>query len=200
MAVTAWKTAGTCANDSSAGSLAWVADFDLGDPLVGNELSSDDGNDANTGYGSGATSNFLKATNFGFTTSDIPTGSSIDGFEVEVRQYRGTTATVVSTLIKLVKSGSIVGNDFGTTADWATAETAVIYGNATQLGGQSWNVSDVTASNFGMVLAYTSSTSRFFPFGNWAFVDQVRIRVYYTVGGGGSFDPKVASQFLTFFF
>lgn len=200
MAVTAWKSAGTCANDSSAGTLDWWQDYDVGTPLAGNELSSDNNIYATTGYGSGATTQFLKATNFGFTTSDIPSGSSIDGFEIEVRQYKGSSQAVISTLIKLVKANTIVGNDFGITADWATTETAVVYGNSTQLGGQSWTVSDVTASNFGMVLAATYGTSRLFPFGNFGIVDQIRVRVYYTVGGGGSFDPKVASQFLTFFF
>lgn len=199
MAVTAWKTAGTCVNDTSAGTLAWLADTDLVTPLVGNELSSDNDVFANNTFASTATSNFLKATNFGFTTSDIPSGSSIDGIEIEVRQIK-YSGGVASTLIKLVKANAIVGSDFGVTGDWSTTETAVVYGGATQLGGQSWTVSDITASNFGMVLAYTGTSSRLIPFGTSFAVDQVRIRVYYTVGGGGSFDPKVASQFLTFFF
>lgn len=195
MAVTAWKSAGTCANDNSSGSLPWEADNLVPTALVGNELTSDNDVFAKTLFSSGATSNFLKATNFGFTTSDVPTGSSIDGFEIEVRQYREATASVVSTVIKLVKAGSIVGNDFGTSNDWATSEAVVVYGNSTQLGGQSWTVSDITSSSFGLVLAFNSGTSRTSPSGSWSFVDQIRVRIFYT-------DPSSVNQrscFLTFF-
>jgi len=82
----------------------------------------------------------------------VPSGSTINGFEIEVRETTSTPA-VSSTLVKLVKGGSVVGNDIGAAGDWPGTETAVVYGSSTELGGQSWTQSDVVASNFGCVIS-----------------------------------------------
>jgi hypothetical protein len=197
MAVTAWKAAGTAANDTSAGAVAWDSD-DLFTPIAGTEITNDDNIYAGPQLAGSGASVWLKATNFGFTSTDIPTGSSIDGFEIEVRQFKSGTIVVASTVVQLVKAGTVSGSNFGNTTDWATTETAVTYGSATQLGGLSWTQSDVTSTNFGMALRITNASSMSPVGGRNRFVDQIRLRVNYTVGGA-SFDPKKASEFLTFF-
>lgn len=182
MAVTSYLSGGTCASDSGIGTITWTSD-DEGGALVGTEVSSDNNVYAGAQMGNSTVTHYLKCTNFGFTGSDIPSGSTINGFEIEVRQYRPTTPTVASTLVKLVKGGTVSGDDFGASIDWDTTETAVVYGNSTQLGGLSWTQSDVVSSNFGCAISATSGTTRIAPTGRSILVDQVRIRVYYTPAG-----------------
>lgn len=181
MAVTSYLSSGTCADDAGVGTVGWYADA-FGTVLAGTEVSSNNDvyaglNPANLGV-----SHYLKCTNFGFTSSDIPSGSSINGFEIEVIQYRPALPTVSSTEVRFVKGGSVVGSDIGIAADWPTTETAVVYGNSTQLGGQSWTQSDVTSSNFGCVISVTWGTTRFVSTFT-TLVEQVRMRVYYTLPG-----------------
>jgi hypothetical protein len=184
MAVTAYKGAGSGVDDSGVGTLAWVSD-DFSAALAGTEVSSDDNVYAGTIQGGNTTSHYLKCTNFSFTSGDVPSGATINGFEIEVRQFRTVAIIVASTLVKFVKAGSVVGNDIGTATDWATSETVVTYGSSTELGGQSWTQSDVTASNFGCVISLTTAVVRTSPSGRSHEIDQVRIRVYYTAATSG---------------
>jgi hypothetical protein len=197
MPVTAWKSTGTVANDLGVGSITWDTN-DFFDPVVGTECSTDDNVYAGVQLGTSTTSVWLKATNFSFTSTDIPVGSTIDGFEVEIRQFKTGTIVVSNTVVKLVKAGTVSGNDFGNTTDWATSETAVTYGSSTQLGGLSWTQSDVTSSNFGVALSITNAGGLGLLSARNRLVDQIRIRVNYTEGGG-AFDQKKASEFLVFF-
>lgn len=183
MAVTSYKSCGTNADDSSVGTMAWVAD-DFSTPLSGTESSSNDDVFAGVITESGGTSHYLKCTNFNFTSGDVPSGSTIDGFEIEVRQYRQSTPLVINTNIRLVKAGSIVGSDIGVTADWNTSETAVVYGSSSQLGGVSWTQSDIVSSTFGCAISIVLGTSKFFITHDY-LIDQVRMRVYYTLGSSG---------------
>lgn len=182
MAVTSYLSCGTVVDDSGVGTLTWYAD-DSSTALSGSEVSSDNGVYAGVFPTSLAVTHYLKCTNFGFTSGDVPVGSTINGFEIEVRQYRTTTPTTASTLVKFVKGGSVSGNDIGTASDWATSETAVVYGTSIELGGLSWTQSDVTASNFGCVISVSMSSTRDFPLLRVHLIDQVRIRVYYTPPG-----------------
>jgi hypothetical protein len=210
MAVTSWKDCGTCAEDSGIGTLEWIqydtSGFD-NNPLTGGELTSNDAtfgtssaNAAGSTWNTGATSRYLKCTNFGFTSSDIPAGATIDGIEVEIRKGRATgSPAVAETNIKFVKGGTISGNDFSTATDWtAGSESVDTFGSSTELGGLSWSQSDIVASNFGIALWYVCNSGRFSrPAGSWSFVDQVRMRVHYTVGGGGS--RNVGGDMMPFF-
>ena len=195
MATTSWKSAGTAESVTGVGTLQWFAD-DAGTALSGSEVSSDNGVYAGIFGTASAVSNYLRATNFGFTNSDVPIGSSIDGFEIEVVQFRNGSPVTSSTLIKLVKGLSVVGSDFGVSGDWATSETTVTYGSSTELGGTSWTQSDVVSSNLGMVLSVTLG-SGFALIDRVQLVEQIRMRIHYTVGAG--FDAKTASSFLQFF-
>lgn len=182
MAVTSYNSCGTNVDDSSVGTMTWVID-EFSTALTGTESSSDDNVFAGVITASGATSHYLKCTNFSFTSGDVPSGATINGFEIEVRQYRQSAPLVISTNVRLVKAGAIVGSDIGVTADWNTSETAVVYGSSSQLGGVSWTQSDVVSSNFGCAISIVLATAKFFV--AWDYlIDQVRMRVYYTVGSG----------------
>jgi hypothetical protein len=185
MAVTAWKAAGTCSSDSAVGSIQWFADVFNNTSLAGTEVSSDNNVNAESQPTSASTSHYLKCTNFGFTSSDVPTGATIDGIEWRFSRYRNAVPTVATTNCKLVKAGSFVGSTVTVTADWPTSETSATMGGATELGGQSWTQSDITASNFGVGISYTCNTTRFFPSSASHFIDIVEVRVHYTAGAGG---------------
>lgn len=182
MAVTSYKSCGTNVDDSGVGTIPWVAD-EFSTDLTGTESQSNDDVFAGIITETDGISHYLKCTNFNFTSGDVPSGSTINGFEIEVRQYRQSTPVVVSTEVRLVKAGAIVGSNIGVTADWNTSETAVVYGNSSQLGGVSWTQSDVVSSTFGCAISVILGSSKFFV--AWDYlIDQVQMRVYYTVGSG----------------
>lgn len=193
MPVTAWKATGTVVNDNSVGTINWDSD-DFFAPLVGTECLNDDNIYAGTQLAGSGVSVWLKATNFGFTSTDIPAGSTIDGFEVEVRQFKSGTIVVSNTAVRLVKANAVVGTSFGNTTDWATTETVVNYGGTTQLGGTSWVQSDVVASNFGVAISITNASSALPISARNRLIDQIRVRVNYTLAS--TFNPRMSSSFL----
>jgi hypothetical protein len=200
MPVTSYRSASVVVNDGGVGTRTWDSD-DFNTALVGTEVQTDDNVYAGSQMTGSSVSNWLKCTSFGFTSSDVPPGATIDGIEIEVRQFRNDLITIASTALQLVKGGTISGSNIGTTGDWATSETVVVYGSPTTLGGLSFTDSDVTSSNFGVALSVTNNSARVSTIVRTRLVDQVRIRIHYTGGGGGGggFDSKKASQFIGFF-
>lgn len=176
-----YKFAGTAADDAGVGTVIWEDSIGAGS-LSSNRLSANDDNFAYTAWGSGAVSHWLKATNFGDTSADVPSGATIDGFEFRVQRYRDTTVAIASTAVKLVKGGAVSGNDFGAAGDWATSEETVNHGGASELGGLSWTDSEAIASDAGVAISITHGTGRLASAG--ALVDSIERRIYYTSAGG----------------
>ncbi|MBK7172938.1 MAG: T9SS type A sorting domain-containing protein [Bacteroidales bacterium] len=132
-----------------------------------------------------STSNYLKATGYGFA---IPSGATINGITVTIGRYgtTGSGADVRDNVVKLVKGGTIVGNNLAVTGtDWTNSETAVNYGSTSNLWGTTWTSSDINASDFGVVLAVNSTNSR------TANVDYIRVSITYTVTNVA---PTISSQ------
>lgn len=131
-----------------------------------------------------ASTNYLKATNFGFS---IPSGATIDGIVVEHRKqcsYNTTSRYGLDEQVKLIKAGTIVGSNLAdTTTKWSTSLGWVATGTSTSLWGTSWTDTDINDSNFGVVLNVTVKGLK--PSSTIVQVDAVRITVYYTTGGGG---------------
>lgn len=190
MATTSWKFCATAAQEAGGGTKQWSSDALGGVALVGTEVSADDNVFAYGEWTSLATTYWLKCTmgSNAFTSSDVPSGATIDGIEVRVRRYRGT-GTISSSDVKTVKGGTIGGNDLESGTDWATTEETVTYGGATELWGQTWTQTDVIASTFGAAIQVVYASSMIGP-STSAFVDSVEIRVHYTAAGGGSTKRK----------
>ena len=159
------NSGGTFANDTSVGTRDWA---NLADAASSNDTK------AYTNFpSSGITSHYLKATNFGFA---IPTGATIDGILVEIEKmntpdYPG----VVDNSVKIVKGGTIQGDEKKLTGAWGTSDAYYSYGDATSLWGLAWTPADINSSTFGIVISCYKSDS----WGN-AQVDHIRITVYYT--------------------
>ena len=79
-----------------------------------------------------ATSQTLKATNFGFT---IPSNATIDGVVATIGRYASANSGsnwVKDNNVQLIIAGTATGNNLGlTSTNWPTGETALNYGSST---------------------------------------------------------------------
>ena len=155
---------GTMANETSVGSVAWGN--------VNDAVSSNDTYATNNIVGS--QSNYLKSTNFGFA---LPLGATIVGIVAEFeRKWNGLFSGATDTSIRLVKNGTIQGDNKSAGAAWSATEAYVSFGGAADLWGLTPSRDDVNASDFGVVISATGGGGA----GNNISVDHVRMTVYYT--------------------
>lgn len=171
------KFAGTAA--ATGGGTAWGT--------TANATGSTTGTYSSVSIAKGGASNYLQLTNFGFTTTDIPTGSTIDGIQVAIRRSEGNASTragIVDSEIKIVKGGTIGGssntNKAATATNWPTTDAVANYGTSSDVWGESWNVSDVTASNFGVAILASNVTVSGGGGSETARIDTVSITITYT--------------------
>lgn len=157
----------TAANDDAVGTVAWST--------PNNALASD--NSYVTADLSGdVVSNYLKLTNFGFT---LPTDAVIKGVIVSIERFatNGDDESIKDGTIKLVKGGTVSGDNKAVADDWTETEGYHEYGSVSDLWGLTLTASDINASNFGVVIsAEAGSTDD----GGVASIDHVKITVYYT--------------------
>lgn len=174
MATLGPNSAGTGADDSSFGNIAWVN--------PGNITSSNDSYATN----SGTPQHYLKATNFGFS---VPADATINGITVEIERKKvrsNGTNTCKDARVRIVKSdGSIGTTDKADTAtDWPTTDTYKTYGGSSDLWGETWTATDINDVDFGVVLSATLTVAS--ESSCIALVDHVRITIDYTAAGVNS--------------
>ena len=127
----------------------------------------------------GATTHYLKASNYGF---NIPTGATINGITVVINKSSNTSVNVCfrDNIVRLIKGGVIqtaVNRASGN--NWPTALGASNYGNATDLWGSTWTPADINDPNFGAVLSVNNNSGAT----RTLTVDYVQINVSYTING-----------------
>lgn len=163
---TAATSPGTGADDAgSGGAFAWSN--------PGN-CTAADGANASVVLNPGTIAHWLKATNFGFS---IPSGATIDGIVAEVKW---SSATATLNTVKLVVGGSVVGSNKSTGLAGG-ASSYKTYGGSADKWGLTPSVSDVNASNFGLVFGVSATGF----VGDTVNVDHIRITVYYTTASSG---------------
>lgn len=144
---------------------------------TGNILA-DDTNYATVTIGTNGTSEYLQATNYGFS---IPAGAVINGIQVTLARQSSSNTGGASTNdadLNLLKGGVIVGTDKAVTTDWPTTMTPTTYGGVADLWGTTWTPADINASNFGVSLSVLNQSG----FSNrTASVDYIQITVTYTL-------------------
>jgi len=136
------------------------------------------------------TSSFLILTNFGFTTSDVPVGSTITGIEVEIMRYvyrlSGLATVITDNTVQLINgAGTPVGDNKASGLSWPldfASEALASYGDPSDNWSASLTASDIIDSDFGFRLAVTESGSKC----GTPSIEYVKIRITYTVAGGGS--------------
>lgn len=183
MTVTSWKSA------SSAASVAGIGTVDWTNPT--NCHVDDTSYAAANSMTASAVSKWLRAY-FAFTSSDVPSGATIDGIEVETIVYGVNTVLIKTNAMRLVVGGIINGTNVSgmDTTNWGTtgsfAEETKTYGGAANLWNASPSQSDVTGASFGCAISavnYEATKSRN------AQLDYMRMRIYYTFiedGSGGA--------------
>lgn len=120
---------------------------------------------------------YLKVTGFGFS---IPAVSTITGIKVEVEKSAldiSILATVKDNSIRLVKSGSAVGDDKASSANWTGSDGYYTYGDTTDAWGTTWTSTEVNSPDFGLVFsARINGLASLIP---TARVDHIRVTVFY---------------------
>ena len=121
-------------------------------------------------------SHYLKMLNpSAYYAAPVPTGSTIDGIEVAIERSK-TGGIVVDTIVRLVKGGTVVGDNLASGTAWPGTDTVETYGGPTELWGETWTADDVNAGNFGVVLSCEETAD----IGSSARVDAGTLTVYYT--------------------
>jgi len=155
---------GTASNDNSVGTEIWVN--------VDN-IKVSDGNDAATTLSPGSVSNYLKASNFGFS---IPTGVTITGIKVDVEKDDFANGGL-DNAVRIIKSGTIGSTDKSNAVLWPASDAYVSYGGSTELWGETWTAEDINLATFGFAISAKTTA------GSFAHIDHIRITVYYTTAG-----------------
>jgi len=176
MAVTAYKYAGTAANVDRDSKPAW----NNPDNAKADDTSYAECSSIKNTYG-----DWLLLTNYGFSSSDIPSGSTIDGIEFEIGRYSTEVNMINDSALYLYDDGQ-VGNNLASATKWPTAMGTATYGGATNMCGTSLTQADIVATTFGVRLSIEGASSGL----GAGEVDYIKIRVYYTAGGAGSLPLK----------
>jgi hypothetical protein len=154
---------GTISDDSGVGAVAWV--------LSGGHHDAETASPPQT-------SHYLKATDFGFS---IPAGATVTGIVAQITRSESDTGRVTDNIVKLVKGGTVSGNDKSNPAEWPTptdfsAFTGITYGGINDLWGLAFTPANINASDFGVVLSVNLG-SGVFPV---AHVSDIQLKISYT--------------------
>jgi hypothetical protein len=125
----------------------------------------------------GGVSAYLSAQGFGFS---IPAGATITGILLEIER-RGSSdySYIYDYHVYLLKAGSAAGSDKAkTSVEWPGAESYATYGSSSDLWGTSWSPSDINDSGFGAEIKASNHHGSTYCY---AYVDHIRITVYYTI-------------------
>ena len=174
MAVTGWKAPQTVANVDRDGNPYW--------DTVDN-VKTDDSNYSACTPDKADYSDWLRTTNFGFSTLDIPEGSTIDGIEYAFKRAASTTDIIQDSAIYLRKSTGQVGDNKASAARWIVLPGVefVSYGGA----ADDWNAgltdSDIRASTFGVDLSALNTDGGGY---HIPYVYYCCVRIHYTAPAG----------------
>jgi len=170
MAVTGYKSPGTAASVDRDSKQLWS------DP---DGAKADGGGVADSFPDKDDYSDWLRLTNFGFDTGDIPSGATIDGIELKIDHLSIITATAITdSALYLRKTSGQVGDNKASGSDWPTTEETVTYGGATDTWNASLVDTDIRSTDFGSDLSIFNDE-----FGGGGSVDWLQIRIYYTEAG-----------------
>ncbi len=139
-------------------------------------------------------SNYLNATNYGFT---LPSNVVIDGIQVAIRRQSSGSNDIRDDVVRLLKDGSRVGSNYDSSSYWPTSFGVANYGGTSDLWGTTWTYADINDSDFGVSLR---AENQDWTYDRTATVDYIRITVTYhipvyhtitaTAGSNGTITPS----------
>ncbi|MEO1049133.1 MAG: hypothetical protein AAFX87_00815 [Bacteroidota bacterium] len=148
------------------GTVSWVG--------TGTAGASDDFKSTATATTLGELSHFLVVSDLGFS---IPAGVTICGITVEIeKSASGLLQDVKDRAVNIVKGGVITGNNNALPGIWPVSDAYFSYGGSSDLWGETWTVSDINASDFGVGISVTLSGFGALP---TASIDHIRVTVDY---------------------
>jgi hypothetical protein len=119
---------------------------------------------------------YLMAQNFGFS---IPAGAMIDGIVAEAI-CRSAFGEVADTIVRLISSNQLTGNNNSSMTVWLPAAATITYGSSTDVWGATLTPDSVNHPQFGIgIMACNGSGSS-----DTAYVDHVQMTVYYSLSTG----------------
>lgn len=169
MSVTAYKSPGTAASVDRDGNAAWS------NP---DNAKTDNAAYASSDIWQSSYSDWLRLTNYGFTSADIPVGATIDGIEVSVQRKGEAADKIKDSAFYLRKTSGQTGNNKASATYWATTEETAVYGGASDMWGTALTQADIVSSDFGIDLSAANSGLAL----REAYIDVIQIRIYYTAG------------------
>ena len=122
---------------------------------------------------------YLKATGFNFS---IPSTATICGVAIDLERRAGSllsTAVVDDDEVKLIKAGTIAGQNRATSPDWTGTDGYNTHGGSGDLWGTTLTPGDVNASNFGVTIS--AKITSLIGVAPSAEINHIRISVYYNV-------------------
>jgi len=140
---------------------------------------SDNSRTYHSNLGKEAYGYWLRCTNFGFSTDDLPTDATIDGIEVQIEKSVSAldANTITDSAIYLRKTAGQTGDNKASAAYWPTTEAYATHGGA----ADDWNATlidtDIRHSDFGIDISPYNTDSGGTHSPN---VDHVQIRIHYT--------------------
>lgn len=159
------RSPGTVANDAGLGSTAWTN--------PGN-AATENGVYATCTPGPFDSSQYLKATNFGFAS----VSGTVNGITVEVKRFASAGA-LIGTEYRLVIGGTVSGSNLAEGA-WPGTLAYGTFGGVSNLWGLTPTAANILDSGFGFAMRCEDTDG----FGE-ASVDHIRITVTYTPASGG---------------
>ncbi len=165
------REAGTAATLSGIGTVTWNN--------ATNGRTNDNTYTTATLSGSQATQ-YLRASNFGFSAATIPNDATITGITVEIeRKGSSNTNTVRDNAVRIVRAdGTLGGTNQAHTTNWGTSDSYDTYGGPNDLWGEtSWSPAAIRDADFGVAISAIANSGS----GNrTASIDSARITITYT--------------------
>ncbi len=168
---TAWKNPGTVSSQArTGGAVSWTG--------TASALASD--NTYATALLNGNSSHWLWCTNFGFTSSDIPSDATITGIKArfERKQNNGSDGGIQVTYVKIIIGGAEAGTQKTSSASWPLAEAvSTDFGGSSDVWGTTITQADAIASTTGA--AFAGEDQAFF--GSVGSIDTVELAFEYSI-------------------
>lgn len=169
---------GTYSDDSAVGTEAWSN--------PGNAGVSDDSRA--TVSLTETQSHYLKCI-FSDWAEPPDDADTINGIEISIeRSTDGGGGVVVDTIARLVKVGSVVGDNKAIGIAWTGTDTVDTYGGAADLWGTTWTAAEVKDADFGFVISVQENLG----LTTVARIDLITAKLYYTPAAGGG--PRVTHR------
>jgi len=164
---TDWKSPGTVVNIDRSGGPAWS------NP---DNAKISDNNDTIVSIDGVNNSDWLRCTNFGFISSDIPSGKVIIGIEMKIEHRASNPGDTWDNALYLRKTSGQIGDNKADVTVWSTTEEIFTYGGSSD----SWNsglidTDIVDNSDFGLDFSAHNDWSA----PEDAEIDHIQIRIHY---------------------